>query len=137
MKAPEIHSSVPVISTDDVEASLTYYQNVLGFSFDFKYGDPPVYAGVNSGTAEIYFTHNPEMAQLIKQKNLNPDVFIWITDATYFYNLHVSNGAEIIETISDRPWGARQYVVKDLNGYYLKFAQPVEAMNSQQSAMSK
>jgi uncharacterized glyoxalase superfamily protein PhnB len=125
MKAPEIHSSVPVISTDNIEGSLAYYQNVLGFSFDFKYGDPPVYAGVNSGIAEIYFTHNPDLVQAIKEKSLSPDIFIWVTDADHFFNLHVKNGAEIIEPILDRPWGARQYVVKELNGYHLKFAQPL------------
>jgi uncharacterized glyoxalase superfamily protein PhnB len=125
MKAPEIHSSVPVITTDDIEGSLAYYENILGFAFDFKYGDPPVYAGVNSGTAEIYFTHNPALAEAIKLKNLNPDIFIWVTDASYFFDLHVKNGADIIEPISDRPWGARQYVLKDINGYHLKFAQPL------------
>jgi len=125
MKVPEIHSSVPVIGTDDIEGSLAYYQDVLGFSFDFKYGDPPVYAGVNSGSAEIYFTHNPDLAQAIKQKKISPDIFIWVTDAAHFFNLHLKNGAEIIEPLSDRPWGARQYVVRDINGYHLKFAQPL------------
>ena len=32
-------------------------------------------------------------------------------------------GAEIFEPISDSSWGARQYVIKEINGYHLKFAQ--------------
>jgi len=42
----EIQSAVAVIPTDDIEKSLSYYINIPGFSFDFKYDDPPVYAGI-------------------------------------------------------------------------------------------
>jgi uncharacterized glyoxalase superfamily protein PhnB len=121
----QIHSTVPVVSTDDIAKSLAYYQDVLGFAIDFQYGDPPVYAGVNSGAAEIYFTHSPDFVKLVADHGLHPDIFIWVSDANRYFNLHVKNGAEIIEAIADRPWGARQYVVRDPNGYYLKFAQPL------------
>jgi uncharacterized glyoxalase superfamily protein PhnB len=122
-QSPKIHSTVPVIATDNIDKTLVYYIEILGFDFDFKYGDPPVYAGVRSGEAEIYFTHSPELLNAIK--NLNPDVFIWVPDADRLYHEHKAKSAEIIETIENRPWGARQYVVRDINGYHLKFAQPL------------
>jgi uncharacterized glyoxalase superfamily protein PhnB len=125
MSDSQIHSTVPVVNTDDIAKSLAYYQDVLGFAIDFQYGDPPVYAGVNSGAAEIYFTHSPDFVKLIADHALHPDIFIWVTDADQYFNLHVKNGAEIIEPIADRSWGARQYVVRDPNGYHLKFAQPL------------
>jgi uncharacterized glyoxalase superfamily protein PhnB len=125
MSDSQIHSTVPVVSTDNIEKSLAYYKDVLGFAIDFQYGDPPVYAGVNSGAAEIYFTHSPDFVKLLTDHALHPDIFIWVTDVNQYFNLHVKHGAEIIEAIADRPWGARQYVVKDPNGYYLKFAQPL------------
>ena len=125
MAQSKIHSTVPVISTDNISKSLTYYQEVLGFAFDFQYGEPPVYAGVNAGDAEIYFTYNPEHARIVREQALGPDIFIWVTNADHFFKVHERNGAEITEPISDRPWGARQYVVKELNGYNLKFAQPL------------
>jgi uncharacterized glyoxalase superfamily protein PhnB len=125
MDSAQIHSTVPVINTDDIVKSLAYYQNVLGFTIDFTYGEPAVYAGVNSGKAELYFTYNPDFVRILREEKFHSDVFIWVTDADNLYNLHLRNGAEIIEPISDRPWGARQYVVKEPNGYYLKFAQPI------------
>jgi uncharacterized glyoxalase superfamily protein PhnB len=121
----KIHSAVPVVSTDQVRNSISYYTKVLGFSPDFEYGDPIVYAGVKSGEAEIYFAYDPDSIKSIREKQFNPEIYIWVTDAEILYETHRINGAEIIEPISDRPWGARQYVVKDINGYHLKFAQPV------------
>lgn len=118
-----IHSTVPVIGTDDIQKSILYYTKVLGFSLDFEYGDPIVYAGVKSGNAEIYFTYDPGFLEAIRENQVHPEVFIWLSDANSSFETHVANGAEIIEPISDRPWGARQYVVREINGYHLKFAQ--------------
>jgi uncharacterized glyoxalase superfamily protein PhnB len=120
-----IHSSVPVVCTDSIEKSLSYYIDTLGFLRDFCYGDPPIYAGVKSGIAEIYFTIDAHFVKAIAEKKLNPEIFLWIPDAETYFNFHVAKGAEIFEPISDRPWGARQYVIRDINGYHLKFAQPL------------
>lgn len=119
----QIHSTVPVVSTDDIEKSLSYYTEVLGFSLDFKYGEPVVYAGVKSGSAQIYLTYDPDLVSAIKEYNLNLEIFIWTPDAVQLFKKHVDKGAEILEPISDRSWGARQYVIKEINGYHLKFAQ--------------
>ena len=121
-----IHETVPVIGTDDIRRSLIYYTEVLGFTEDFSYGDPLVYAGVKSaGKAELYFTLDVAFADAVRRLNLKPEIFLWIPDAENLFKAHAQNGAEIIEPVADRPWGAKQYVVRDINGYYLKFAQPL------------
>jgi uncharacterized glyoxalase superfamily protein PhnB len=120
-----IHSAVPVIGTDDIRQSIRYYVSTLGFELDYVYGDPPVYAGVKAGEVEIYFSHSPEFSKLIREKEVNPEIFIWVPDADSLFRKHVNNGAEVFEPIADRPWGARQYVIRDVNGYHLKFAQPL------------
>ncbi len=120
-----IHSTVPVVATDDIPKSISYYTKVLGFSPDFQFGDPVVYAGVKSGEAEIYFAYDPNLVKAIQKEVFSPEIFIWITEADKLYQEHANKGAEIIDAISDRPWGARQYSVKDINGYHLKFAQPL------------
>ena len=125
MRSNSIHSAVPVISTADIRGSIEHYVNALGFSPDFEFGDPVVYAGVKSGDAEIYFSHDPEMSELIQQTQWHPEIFLWLSDVRYLYKKHIANGAQIVEELADRPWGARQYVVQDINGYRLKFAQPM------------
>lgn len=120
-----IHSAVPVIATDDIQKSITYYTEVLGFEPDYIYGDPPVFGGVKSGDVEIYFSLDPDFAKLIRDGKVYPEIFIWVTDVSIVFQKHFNNGAAIVEEISDRHWGARQYVVRDINNYHLKFAQPL------------
>src|SRR5690606_19590984 len=37
---------------------------------------------------------------------------------------HVARGAEIVGPIENKPWGLREYTVRDPNGYHLRFAGP-------------
>lgn len=118
------HSAVPVIATEDVAGSVDYFVGTLGFAPDFMWGDPPVYAGVKAGNAEIYLTHDPATSRAIRERGLAPDVFLWVTGIDGIYAQHRAQGADIVEVLSERPWGARQYVVREPNGYHLKIAEP-------------
>ena len=40
---------------------------------------------------------------------------------TKLYEFHRANGVEIAQAIDDRPYGIRDYTVRDLYGYYLVF----------------
>ena len=122
---PAIHSTVPVISTNDILKSIAYFTEVLGFLPDFVVGDPVVYAGVKSGDSEIYFAYDPDFIKVISEKQVHPEIFVWVPDVEKSYSMHKAGGAEIIEPLSDRPWGARQYVIREINGYHLKWAQPL------------
>ncbi|MDI3320893.1 VOC family protein [Pinibacter soli] len=120
-----LHSAVPVISTNDVQKALSFYINIPSLTLDSEYGEPVVYAGVKSGDVEIYFSYGLDIASLIKEQKICPEIFIWVSDTDKLFQKHLADGVNIIEPISDRAWGARQYVVKDINGYHLKFAQPI------------
>ena len=119
----DYRSTVPVIATVDVAASVVYFVRVLGFAPEFLWGDPPVYAGVNAGKAVIYFARDSEMARLIREHGLAPELFLWVTGVDNVYARHRAAGAIIVEALSDRPWGARQYVLREPNGYHLKIAE--------------
>ena len=119
-------AAVPVIATDNVPAALDYYTRVLGFKKHFSYGNPPVYAGIRRDEMLLYLTLDPELVSTLKESRLYPDVFLWVEDVDAAYQEHRASGAKIIEEIADRPWGARQYVVEDPNGYHLKFAEPID-----------
>lgn len=122
----KITNSIPVISTTDVRSTIDYYQRVLGFREHFVFGEPPVYAGVECNGVLLYVTHDPQMAALIRKENLHPDIFLWVQDVDKFFDAHRGRGAKIVEEIADRPWGARQYVIEDPNGYHLKIAEPID-----------
>ena len=48
-------------------------------------------------------------------------VYFLVGDADQLYEFHRANGVEIAQSINDRPYGIRDYVVRDLYGYHLVF----------------
>jgi len=48
-------------------------------------------------------------------------VFFHISDADEFYEFHRASGVEIVQPPEDRPYGIRNYTVRDLYGYNLTF----------------
>ena len=119
-------SAVPVIATADVYATVHYFEQILGFKQQWVWGDPPVYAGIRAGNALLYITHDPALAMTIQDRHLSPDIFLWVTNIDYVYAQHRSTSAQITEELTECPWGVRQYVIREPNGYLLKVAESVQ-----------
>jgi len=114
-------SAVPVIGTADVAGTVAYFEQTLGFK---------PYAGVKAGSAMLYISCDPELAAAIREQCLTPDIFLWVSDIGKIYEEHRARHADIREELTERPWGVRQYVIREPNGYHLKIAEPLEAENA-------
>ena len=124
--ATAFRSAVAVLPCDDVLQLMTYFVDVLGFCRHFLYGDPPVYGAVKADDALLYICHDPAFARVIREQNLHPDLFIWVTNVDEHYARHRNNGAQVVEELANRPWDARQYTLLAPNGYHLKIAEPLD-----------
>ena len=118
-----LHGVQAVLLVSDVAATVTYYRDVLGFHVDFEHGSPPIHARVSSGDRE-----GPSAARIRFERSTTP-----VVTSCYLY-VHVGQkldelfatyrdrGVEIIGEPRDRPWGLRQFEIRDCNGYVLTFA---------------
>lgn len=98
----------------DVLAAVEFYTNKLGFSLGFTWGDPPTMAGVNLGEVQIF----------LEQGTPKPEgcaVNFVIGDADELYEFQRTNGVDVVAPPGDRPYGLRDYTVRDLHGYTLGF----------------
>lgn len=131
MRAPdatdqhELHGVQAVLLVPDVAATLAYYRDVLGFHIDFDHGSPPIHARVSSGDRD-----GPSAARIrfeIAREPLPPvlSCYLYIHVGRALDDLFAayrSRGVEIVSSPQDRPWGLRQFEVRDCNGYTLTFA---------------
>lgn len=102
------------LAVADIPAAIDFYTQKLGFKLAFTWGDPPAFAGVNLGHVQMFL-----------QKGV-PDpkgcsVYFIVGDADQLYDFHRANGVEVAQDIGDREYAIRDYVVRDLDGYYLSF----------------
>jgi uncharacterized glyoxalase superfamily protein PhnB len=119
----DLHGVQAVLLVSDVASTLAYYRDTLGFHVDFEHGSPPIHARVSSGDRE-----GPSAARIRFEHAATPG-----TPSCYLY-VHVGQnlddlfaayrvrGVEIVAEPRDRPWGLRQFEIRDCNGYQLTFA---------------
>ena len=104
----------PCLAVSDVRAAAQFYESRLGFSVAFAWGDPPSMAGVNLGQVQVF----------LEQGTPNPQgcaVYFVVGDADELFEFQRGQGVEVVEQPADRPWGLRDYTVRDLHGYRLTF----------------
>ena len=118
---PSIQHAEPVLAVTDVVKTVNYYHDVLGFTDRWTWGEPVNHGGVSwAGTAFLQFSLQPENA------SQHPRDSLWfrVKELQALFAIHQQNNVEIVLPITKRPWGFAEYVVRDLNGFYLTFAEP-------------
>jgi uncharacterized glyoxalase superfamily protein PhnB len=120
---------VPILAVRDIDASVNFFVEKLGFSHDFSMQGPDgknSFASVRLGTqVVIMLTLDPEFEKYGEGLDLviyPPDD----KDFDAFYADVQARGATIAEPLQDQYWGDRTFVLHDLNGYRLTFAQAVK-----------
>jgi catechol 2,3-dioxygenase-like lactoylglutathione lyase family enzyme len=102
------------LAVSDVRTAVEFYTTKLGFRSAFVEGNPPVFAGVNLGRVQIF----------LKRGMPNPSgcsVYFVVDNADELHDFHRLQGVDIAEPSGDRPYGLRDYAVRDLHGYHLSF----------------
>ncbi len=117
-----ITRSEPIFAVRDVQASVAFYRTVLGGQNEWFWGDPPAFAGIRLGQVQVMFNQQPELA--LKIEGHQHHFFTELLDEQHA--AHLAAGAPIIEPIANKPWGIREYTVRDPDGYHLRFSGPLK-----------
>jgi len=114
-----IKSSTAVLAVADVSASAAFYVDVLGFKKHWLWGDPPTFGSVGDAKHEIFLCQQPELAQKV-----DGHMHFFHADCPIdeLHDKHRAAGAPIVSPIENKPWGLREYTVRDPSGYHLRFA---------------
>jgi catechol 2,3-dioxygenase-like lactoylglutathione lyase family enzyme len=107
----QYHASLRV---RDLAAAIDFYVSRLGFRHAFSWGEPATMAGVNLGDTQVFLeagTPGPQGCSL----------YFVVGNADELHDFHRANGVDVADPLADRPWGFRDYSIRDLDGYALTF----------------
>jgi uncharacterized glyoxalase superfamily protein PhnB len=124
----------PVLGVRHVRKAAEYYRDVLGFSLDPVHGvfeptgDEPggVYAIVKRAGVWIHFQIRRGEVPQRRRESIECDVYLYVDDVDALYAELQGRGANVLSPPSVAPYGLKEIVVEDLNGYRLVFGQFVE-----------
>ena len=102
------------LRVSDVLAAVDFYTTKLGFRLGFTWSDPPTMAGVTLGNVQMFLEQGTPSPQ-------GCAVYFVVGNADELYEFQRANGVDIVEAPGDRPYGLRDYRIRDLHGYELGF----------------
>jgi GNAT superfamily N-acetyltransferase len=114
-----IRSSEPIFPVTDVVATVRYYRDVLGFTEEWVWGEPPDFGGVRWGKVGAMFALQSGPGAKVGGQWHS----FFVEGIDVLYGSHSRNGATIYSPLEAKPWGLREYTVRDLNGHFLRFGQ--------------
>ena len=114
----------PQLLVTDIEHSIEFYTEKLGFVVEFRYDD--FYAGIIKDSHSIHLKSGKPSIEGRKSKRENDDLdIVFSVDAVEdLYEEFVNKSVEIIQPLCDRPYG-KEFYIADPDGYILAFLEEV------------
>jgi len=128
---PVLTSIAAVLFVADVGASSAFFTGKLGFGVDFVYGEPAFYGQVSRDEARIALRHVDEAVFVADVREREDLISAAITVARgdeieRLFVEYQAAGVRFHQVLKSEVWGARTFVVVDLDGNLILFAGPAE-----------
>ncbi|MBK1878757.1 VOC family protein [Pelagicoccus mobilis] len=116
------NSASPVFQVSDLDKSIVFYTEVLGFEKEFAYGEPPFYAGVRMGKVLLHLCSGAENAGRTGMGSL----YAFCDEVDNYYEAICAKGADITTKLATWPYQMRDFQVRDIDGNLLTFGCPID-----------
>ena len=117
-----IHCISPQLAVSDLEESVRFYTEQLGFGINFHHEG--IYAGVGLGIAGSGVHLKPgtpsKEEQERKRENDEVDIVFGVIDLDGLYETVTAKDIEIVQPLRQMPYG-REFYLRDPDGYLLAF----------------
>jgi predicted enzyme related to lactoylglutathione lyase len=118
--SPNIKSMSPLLLVAELDNSISFYTQYLGFVIDFRYED--FYAGIIKDSFTIHlklgYPSKEEREKRIKKEDL--DLVFSVGEIRQFYEAIKSTSVTIIQPLREMPYGWEFYIT-DPDGYLIGF----------------
>jgi len=125
----ELAPIAPELFVPDVDAAVSFYTDVFGYTLLRKEGAPATFAIGHIHGATIMFMHErwyAGPAGELDRRGTGVDIRVMVPDVDAVYERVRAAEQKVLHEIADRDYGLRDFIVRDPNGFRLRFASPLQ-----------
>lgn len=116
---------IPQLRTTDMNSSIEFYTEKLGFTVEFNYEN--FYVGIRSGDHLIHLKlideADPSIPFVDEGGHLH--LYVQTDDVTAFADRLKEKGVELVQDVCETDWNTREFVIHDDQGHTLYFGEPI------------
>ena len=122
-RATHLTGIAPQFLVEDLDRSIAYYRDKLGFQLDFVYQS--FYASVVREGFAIHLKHGQRMPaeRELKKRSEHLDAYISVSGIRALFHELLTRGAQILNPLAEQPWACLDFSVEDPDGYILCFSE--------------
>jgi len=124
MKTKKFLRSGPHLPVKNLADTLDYYRNVLGFYEEWRWGDTD--GGIRRDDLRLLFCEDPVHASMINNPASRLNLVWFVDNIAEVFSEFKQRGIEIVNPLTDYPYGLREFAFVDINGYYIRVAEETE-----------
>ena len=120
-----LRAITPMITATDLQASLDWYRDVLGFTLaqEYKQGDQVVGVRLVAGAAEMMLTQDDFAKGRDRKKGVGLRLYCTTTqDVDQLAAAIQERGGQLAQEPTDQPWGTRDFGVVDPDGFNISIS---------------
>ncbi len=124
----ELAPIAPELFVPDVDAAVDFYVETLGYTLLRKEGEPATFAIGHINGATIMFMSDRWYAgprSELDGRGSGLDIRVMVPDVDEYLDRVQRAGLQVMHPIGDREYGLRDFIVRDPNGFRLRFASPL------------
>jgi catechol 2,3-dioxygenase-like lactoylglutathione lyase family enzyme len=110
----KVVGAATVLQVGDLEASVKFYRDTLGFEENFRFGE---YAGMHLGELEVHLCVHTTWKRPVG----GGSVSIFCDEVDQYWSEVRERGANVLWEPVDEPYGMRDFAVSDPDGNLLTF----------------
>jgi catechol 2,3-dioxygenase-like lactoylglutathione lyase family enzyme len=128
---PVIVAAEPQLFVADINSSCAFFVDKLGFEIVFSYGEPAYFAQVRRDGARINLrcVENSVIPAELRDREQLLSASFTVATADEIKQLFLefqAAGVTFFESLKREPWGARNFIIRDIDDNLLLFAGPAE-----------
>jgi catechol 2,3-dioxygenase-like lactoylglutathione lyase family enzyme len=128
MTRPKLDAISPSFIVSDVEQTIAFYRDKLGFETRFVQPEKePFFAIIGRDAAQIFIKAERDITPVpnhTRHRHLRLDAFVYAPDPDALAAEFAEHGADFSEPLKDTSDGLRGFEITDPDGYVLFFGRP-------------
>jgi catechol 2,3-dioxygenase-like lactoylglutathione lyase family enzyme len=117
---------IPFLPVKNLEETISFYKEILGFSSEWTWGSPPTDAGISRDGLNLLFVQNEKFVSLINTPEQRFELCLFVSNVDEIFKEIKAKGIVILSELKNEPWNVREFSILDCNGYILRIGEGLE-----------